>query len=66
MITDAAVPNMSTYDAWQLNLEKYKVADAWFDAWNATAKTTSTGQPIDGLLMPISPNPAHLHRQWSQ
>lgn len=57
-------PHLSTYESWQLNLEKYDVMDAWLKAWNATKEQTSTGQPIDGLLLPPSTHVAHLHGQW--
>lgn len=57
-------PHLTVYESWQLNLEKYEVADAWLKAWNATNKKTSTGLPMDGLLLPPSTNVAHLHGQW--
>jgi hypothetical protein len=57
-------PHLTVYESWQLNQEKYKVADAWLKAWNETAKSTVTGLPIDGLLLPPSVNVAHLHGQW--
>ncbi|RDW58417.1 amidase-5 [Coleophoma crateriformis] len=57
-------PHLTVYESWQLNQEKYKVADAWLKAWNETANKTSTGMPIDGLLLPPSPNVAHLHGAW--
>ncbi|KAH8663558.1 amidase signature domain-containing protein [Tricladium varicosporioides] len=50
--------------SWQLNLEKYEVATAWLRAWNATAKRTSTGQPVDGIILPPSANVAHKHGEW--
>jgi amidase len=64
MVTTKEAPNMSTYDAWQLNLEKDAVANAWIDAWRGTSQKTSTGLPIDGLLLPPSINCAHKHGEW--
>ncbi|KAF4630691.1 hypothetical protein G7Y89_g7441 [Cudoniella acicularis] len=57
-------PHLSTYENWQLNLEKYEVVTAWLKAWNATAERTSTGQPIDGILLPPSANVAQKHGEW--
>lgn len=64
MVTKEDAPHLTVYESWQLNLEKYKVAEAWLKGWNATASKTSTGQPMDGLLLPPSPTPAHRHGEW--
>ncbi|KAF2098440.1 Acetamidase, partial [Rhizodiscina lignyota] len=64
IVTAADAPHLSVYESWQLNLEKYEVQDAWLKAWNATAGKTSTGLPIDGLLLPPSPHVAHKHGEW--
>lgn len=58
------LPHLTTYESWQLNLEKDEVRTAWLKAWNATAAITSSGQPIDGLLLPPSANVAHKHGIW--
>lgn len=62
--TPIDAPHLSTYESWQLNLEKYRVMEAWLKGWNATKEKTSTGQSIDGLLLPPSTNVAHAHGQW--
>lgn len=64
IITDKDSPHLSTYENWQLNLEKDEVRTAWLEAWNATATATSSGQPIDGLLLPPSVSVAHRHGEW--
>ncbi|KAH6681684.1 amidase signature domain-containing protein [Halenospora varia] len=64
MVTAEDTPHLSTYESWQLNLEKYEVATAWLKAWNATAERTSTGQPVDGIILPPSANVAHKHGEW--
>jgi len=61
MVTDIAAPHLTVYQSWLLNPQKDEVATAWLQAWNATASVTSTGQPIDGLLLPSSGNIAHKH-----
>lgn len=62
--TAEETPHLSVYENWQLNREKYAVQDAWLKAWNETASKTSTGTPIDGLLLPPSAFVAHKHGQW--
>jgi amidase len=64
IVTDESSPNLSTYENWQLNLEKDEVCMAWLNGWNATAALTSTGQPIDGLVLPPSSHVAHRHGEW--
>lgn len=64
IIMDEKAKQLSTYESWQLNLKKYEVCEAWLKAWNATASLSSTGQPIDGLVLPPSPTPAHMHGKW--
>lgn len=64
MVTPEDTPHLTVYESWQLNLEKNAVATAWLKAWNATASLTSTGQPIDGLILPPSTNVAHKHGEW--
>lgn len=57
-------PQLSVYDSWQLNLQKDRYQQGYLAHWNATAKQTSTGQPIDGLLLPSGPTVAHVIRNW--
>jgi amidase len=64
MVTPQDTPHLTVYESWQLSLEKNEVATAWLKAWNATSSTTSSGQPIDELLLPPSANVAHMHGKW--
>lgn len=64
MVTGEDDLPISVYESWQLNLEKYKIQDAWLKAWNASAKLSSTGQPIDGLILPPCAHVAHKHGKW--
>lgn len=64
VLTNGESKHLTAYENWQLNLEKDGVKTAWLKAWNATKEGTSTGQPIDGLLLPISPFCAHRHGEW--
>lgn len=64
MVIDEDTPHLSTYENWQLNLEKDEVRTAWLDGWNATAAATSSGQAIDGLLLPPGVSVAHRHGEW--
>ncbi|RDW78048.1 amidase-1 [Coleophoma crateriformis] len=64
MVTANGSPHLTVYESWQLNQEKDEVKTAWLKAWNATSSLTSTGQPIDGLILPPSANVAHMHGKW--
>lgn len=64
MVTEENAPHLRVYESWQLNQEKDEVKTAWLRAWNETKKITSTGFPIDGLILPPGPTTAHLHGKW--
>ncbi|KZV63328.1 amidase [Peniophora sp. CONT] len=55
---------LTVYESWQLNVAKDEYRARYLEHWNATATRTSTGLPIDGLLLPPSPATAHPHSQW--
>ncbi|KWU46948.1 amidase [Rhodotorula sp. JG-1b] len=55
---DEKVP--SVYALWQLNRAREAMQQKFLDKWLATAKETSTGRPIDGLLAPPAPITACL------
>ncbi|GAA5864169.1 hypothetical protein JCM3774_001242 [Rhodotorula dairenensis] len=55
---DAKVP--SVYALWQLNRAREAMQQKFLDRWLGTAKETSTGRPIDGLLAPPAPITACL------
>ncbi|GAA5864174.1 hypothetical protein JCM3774_001244 [Rhodotorula dairenensis] len=50
----------SVYALWQLNRAKEAMQQGFLDKWLGTAKETSTGRPIDGLLVPPAPITACL------
>ncbi|GAA5965928.1 hypothetical protein JCM8115_000750 [Rhodotorula mucilaginosa] len=50
----------SVYALWQLNRAREAMQQKFLDKWLATAKETSTGRPIDGLLAPPAPITACL------
>ncbi|EIW75737.1 general amidase [Coniophora puteana RWD-64-598 SS2] len=42
----------SAYELWQLHTEKRNLRKAYLDHWNATAKRTGTGRPVDAIISP--------------
>ncbi|GAA6027662.1 hypothetical protein JCM8097_007971 [Rhodosporidiobolus ruineniae] len=50
----------TVYETWQLNREKERFQQAFLDQWLATSASTSTGKPIDALLLPCTPTPAYV------
>jgi amidase len=54
----------TVHDSWQLNKAKDEYRQRFLDHWNATKERTSTGQPIDGLILPPSVATAHKHCEW--
>lgn len=54
---------LTVYDSWQLNVAKDEYRARFLEHWNSTAERTSTGLPIDGLLLPPSAATAHPHEQ---
>jgi Asp-tRNA(Asn)/Glu-tRNA(Gln) amidotransferase A subunit family amidase len=48
-------PHPSTYEMWQIQLERVAWAKGWLDLWMATASRSSTGREIDAILMPTCP-----------
>lgn len=41
-------------ELWDLHAERTKLCKEYLDKWNATAKKTSSGKPIDAILLPVS------------
>ncbi|GAA5983556.1 hypothetical protein JCM10908_000333 [Rhodotorula pacifica] len=60
VLVDEAEKIPSVYALWQLNRAKEAMQQKFLDKWLATAKETSTGRPIDGLLTPPAPITACL------
>lgn len=48
-------PEMKVSDLWKLHAERTAIAKKYLDRWNASASKTSTGRPIDGIIMPATP-----------
>ncbi|KAA8900774.1 hypothetical protein TRICI_006153 [Trichomonascus ciferrii] len=42
----------SIYDYWNLQVQKRKIQECYFERWKATAKKTKSGEPIDFILGP--------------
>ncbi|KAI0029397.1 general amidase [Vararia minispora EC-137] len=63
IVYDGTKP-LSVYDSWQLNVAKDEYRQRFLEHWNATKERTSTGLPIDGLILPPSVATAHRHGEW--
>lgn len=48
-------PEMKVSELWKLQAERTALAKKYLDRWNATALKTTTGRPIDGIIMPTTP-----------
>jgi amidase len=51
----ASAAHPSTYEMWQIHLERQAWAKGWLDHWMATRTFTTTGSEIDAILMPTCP-----------
>ncbi|KAJ8142356.1 hypothetical protein OY671_004500 [Metschnikowia pulcherrima] len=52
-------PEMTVSELWDLHAERTFLAKKYLDRWNATAAATSSGKPIDAIIMPASPFPGN-------
>ncbi|KAM9912157.1 hypothetical protein OXX69_002829 [Metschnikowia pulcherrima] len=50
-------PEMTVSELWDLHAEI--LLQKYLDRWNATAAATSSGKPIDAIIMPASPFPGN-------
>ncbi|KAM9924246.1 hypothetical protein OXX59_004664 [Metschnikowia pulcherrima] len=50
---------MTVSELWDLHAERTFLAKKYLDRWNATAAATSSGKPIDAIIMPASPFPGN-------
>ncbi|GEQ71577.1 hypothetical protein JCM33374_g5262 [Metschnikowia sp. JCM 33374] len=50
---------MKVGELWHLHSERTALAKKYLDRWNATASKTSTGKPIDAIIMPATPFPGN-------
>lgn len=48
-------PEMKVSQLWKLHAERTALIKKYLDRWNATVSKTSTGRPIDGIIMPATP-----------
>lgn len=48
-------PEMKVSELWKLHAERTSLIKKYLDRWNATASQTSTGCPIDAIIMPATP-----------
>jgi amidase len=51
-------PGLDINSYWDLTLDRYAYQHEYMAYWNATATKTSTGQPIDGWIVPVAPHAA--------
>jgi len=51
----------TVFETWQNQHRRNLLSTRWLERWQATANTTGTGRPIDGLIMPSTPFPAIRH-----
>ncbi|KAI9739657.1 MAG: hypothetical protein M1834_006375 [Cirrosporium novae-zelandiae] len=51
---------ISVLDYWGLNIEKRTAQEQYIDKWNTTL--SSSGRPVDAILMPVMPHTAVPHR----
>jgi amidase len=54
---------LSVSETWKLQHERTLLATKWLERWQATKTNTTTGRPIDGLIMPTTPLPAIRHNE---
>lgn len=48
-------PEMKVSELWKLHAERTALIKKYLDRWNNTALKTSTGRPIDGIILPVTP-----------
>jgi hypothetical protein len=50
MLYDESMRDLSVTELWKLQIQRNEVAKEYLDAWNNTAKVTSSGRPIDAII----------------
>lgn len=48
-------PEMTVSELWKLHAERTTLIKKYLDRWNKTSSKTSTGRPIDGIILPVTP-----------
>lgn len=61
MLKGREMPHLSTFEYWQLCLERRNWITGQLEAWEATKALTGTGRPIDALVAPPAPYPSFRH-----
>lgn len=51
----------TVFETWQNQHRRSLLQTAWLERWQNSMALTSTGRPIDGLIMPSTPFPAIRH-----
>lgn len=64
IITPEDGAKLTVYESWQFTRAKDEYCARFLEHWNATAERTSTGLPIDGILLPPGATTAHVHGEW--
>ncbi|KAH8749233.1 amidase [Diaporthe sp. PMI_573] len=57
----AGVKPQTAFETWQNQHQRALLAEKFLNRWQRTAEQTSTGRPIDALIMPSTPFPAIRH-----
>ncbi|KAH7015942.1 amidase [Ilyonectria destructans] len=57
----AGVKPQTAIETWQNQHQRALLAEKFLNRWQRTAEQTSTGRPIDALIMPSTPFPAIRH-----
>ncbi|KZV69062.1 general amidase [Peniophora sp. CONT] len=52
---------LTAYELWQVHRRRQILRKEYLDKWQETAKTTSTGRPVDALISPAAPWAAPPH-----
>lgn len=55
---------LSVNQSWQINRRRDQARENFLRQWMATARETSTGRPIDGIICPPGFGPAPKHGQF--
>ncbi|KII95903.1 hypothetical protein PLICRDRAFT_232733 [Plicaturopsis crispa FD-325 SS-3] len=58
---DQKLPKPTVYQAWRNQHERVLYAREFLARWQTTGKITSTGRPVDALIMPSAPFVARPH-----
>ena len=57
----ANVKPQTVFETWQNQQRRTILSTTWLERWQSTISKTSTGRPIDALIMPSTPFPAIKH-----